>query len=145
MVRELSRKIRKPESVNPYLCLYTRMTNLSGSDCILELCIPLAQVFPGDYFQSAPDSTFIIYLSQGRIPFYLIFSKESSESCKLTVRLSQILPDSYIASSFSSETYENIQALLPNVADSEIFYLIPSSYVSILIRPQTVLFLLSPY
>lgn len=143
MIRDISRQPGSHGTLSQYLCLYTQMKNLNGSDCILEFCIPLIQILPTDYFESIPSSLFIIHLGQGKEPLYLTLNNDfsSTHTNSQTVQYSQMLSDAYITSKGLSETYEIIHTQLPNIGNSEIFYLIPDSYVSEQVYPQTAAFL----
>ena len=61
-VRDISRELNNTGTPETRLCLYTQMTNLNGSDCVLELSIPVSLIFESRKSDSIPDSLFAVCL-----------------------------------------------------------------------------------
>lgn len=134
-VRELSREINNTGALEKRLCLYTRMANLNGSDCLLEFSLPVSGTLTLSNFESVPGSLSAIYFDQADAPLVIIldspFSLEDTEAMILRYREKDGLSG-----------YDAITSPVPNAADSQVLLLLPSSYVNRLTRPYIVAFVL---
>lgn len=134
-VRYISRAVNNKGTPEERLCLYTQMTNLNGSDCVLEFSIPVSQMRVTRSSAMVSDSLFAICLSQGHTTNNIILDStlaaEKAQSLLAHYRQTGILPG-----------YDIISSPIPNVAGSEVVYFLPESYARELIRPQIIVFVL---
>lgn len=129
LVRDIARGDNNKGTPQTMICLYSQMTNLSGSSCILEIGIPITSIVKLTGQKVPVDSVWAICLNQSEEPLHIILdtSLEPDTTAKL---LQQYYHTNAI------EQYEIVRSPISNSSDSEVIYLIPSSYVSDLIRPK---------
>ena len=135
MERELSREMNNSGALEKRLCLYTRMTNLNGSDCLLEFTLPLSDTLAFHPLDPVPGSLSAIYFDQESAPFVILLDSslkvEEAEELVVRCRKTGQLPG-----------YHAVTTPIQNAAGSQALLLLPSSYVNRLTRPYTVSFVL---
>lgn len=129
LVRDIAREYNNKGTPQTMLCLYSQMTNLSGSSCILEIAIPITSLVKLTGQKVPVDSVLAICLNQSEEPLHIILDT-SLEPDVGTELLQQYHHTKAI------DQYEIVRSPISNSADSEVIYLIPTSYVSDLIRPK---------
>lgn len=129
-VRNIARGDNNKGTSQTMLCLYSQMMNLNKSGCILEISIPVTSLvnLTG---QKAPadNSVLAICLNQSEEPLHII----PDTSLELDTGTELLLQYHYTG---TINQYEIVRSPISNSADSEVIYLIPTSYVSDLIRPK---------
>lgn len=144
MVRNASEQTKNNGNSDQRLCLYTQMRNLNGSNCILEFCVPLSWILQEGDFTKMQNSNFVLRLGIGEQPLYLIQDAiaDSEESREIRIWYSQLSLEDYLSSKGTTDTYEVIVSMIPNVKDSTILCLVPNRYIQELMRPRIFGFLM---
>lgn len=134
--RDISRAPNNTGPTEPRLCIYTKMTNLNGSNCIVEFSTPIDQMpFPLGS-DNIPNSLFAICLNQGNEPLNIFLNSF------LTKEDANALITRYQQTSRDSE-FDIIHAPIPNIVNSEVVFFIPSSYTQEFVRPQIIILILA--
>lgn len=134
-VRNISREINNAGTPQMRLCLYTQMTNLNGSDCVLEFSIPVSEMLEPRISDSVPGSLFAACLKQNDESLNILLDSA------FTAKEAEALITRYQQTGILSE-YDILRASIPNVVNSEVIFLLPDSYASNLIRPQIIEFII---
>ncbi len=133
VTRNISREINHKGIPEPYLCLYTQMTNLNGSNCILEFSIPVSKMLESKNYASVPDSVFAICMLQNDEPIDILLDSTCTET------RTELLIEQYRQAKLFSD-YEILHAPIPNVPNSEVIFALPTTYVNTMISPQIIQF-----
>lgn len=133
-IRTISRQINNSGAPQSMLCLYSQITNINGSDCILEFSIPITALFESSVSDPVLNSLFAICLRQNNSFLNIILSAQLSMTDSDTL-LSLYQKNGKLSG------YEIINSSISNVPDSEVLYFFPEDYVADLIRPKITSFI----
>lgn len=133
--RNISRDVNNTGPAEKRLCLYTQIGDYGVADCILELSIPIAQSFAFEDTDYIPDGLFAICISQDDQDLYFLWNDSADGKAEL-----DLLTEYQKYSSIPN--YYVVSTQVPNAEGSAVIFAIPDDYVSTLIRPQIIAFLL---
>lgn len=135
MIRDISRDINNAGTRQRRLCLYSQLTNLGYSNCVVELSLPIADLFEQQTAAAVSGGVYAIFFGQ-------------THSNLITV-LDSVLDDQTAQSLIlqyhqlgSLSQYYVFRAPIPNTTDGEVLFLLPNSFVWKEVAPQIVTFAL---
>lgn len=133
-VRSISRSANNRGPIEQRLCLYTLVGDYGVADCLLELSFPVDHCFAFDYTEQA-QSIFIAFSTpQDNRSFYLYQSNLAAPE-SADILLSQYQRTGKIAG------YHIVRTPLSGIGNASIIWALESNYISLLIRPQLLLFI----
>lgn len=134
-IREVYRGFSKEKLPEKRLCLYTQMTNLNGSTCILELSISLAQILDEKMRVTLPNSFFFICLNQPDKSVDVLLDS-SSDPSDAEALLNQYRLKGHVSG------YNVISAPISNTNDSYVILFLSSTYTAKQVYTQITLFII---
>ena len=133
-VRHISRNINNKGTTEDRLCLYTQFGSSSKPNCVLELSIPLSQLYNSQNHEEVENGLFV-------------FSQNNGEE-NWNIVLGTNLPDARIAALLNAyhtdgraSDYHIINISVPNIRNGEIIFFLPDSYVRISLLPYIITFI----
>lgn len=134
MVRDIARENNNKGIPQTMLCLYTQITNFNEITCILEFCIPISNFTHFPSKSTLIDNCVLaICMKQAEEPLYILLDTS------LDTNTSKNLLQQYY-NTYTLEEHEIVYSWIPNTPDSQVVFLIPTSYVSDKIMPKIVAF-----
>lgn len=133
-VRDVSRGLNNTGARETRLCLYTPLTNLNGSVCILEFSIPVSKTLDSESSSAIAGSLCAVFLNQGNEPvcFFINSAFDEKEAEAMIADIQQ---------TGTLSGYDILSAPIPNVADSRVVLILPDFYVKNESRPQIITFI----
>ena len=132
-VRHISRRVNNTGAPEDRLCLYAQFSASNTPSCVLELSIPLVQLYDSGDYETIPDSLFLFCQNSGTQDWYIPLNTT------LTEEQTRIHLNDYLSLG-KTAGYHIIQSSVPNVANGEIVYFLPNSYVRINLLPYVLAF-----
>lgn len=121
-VRHISRKINNKGTPEERLCLYTQFGSSSKPNCVLELSIPLSQLFNSQDYEEITDSLFVFCQNNEDTAWNMVLDTA------LTGDKIAFLLDTYQEKG-QAQGYHIINISVPNVRNGEIIFFLPNAYV----------------
>lgn len=132
-VRHISRRVNNTGAPEDRLCLYAQFSVSTAPSCVLELSIPLVQLYDSNDYETIPDSLFLFCQNSETQDWYIPLNTTLPEE------QTRPLLDDYRAHG-QADGYHVIHSSVPNVRSGEILYFLPNSYVRINLLPYVLTF-----
>lgn len=133
LIRDISREQNNTGVLQRRLCLYSQMTNLGRSNCVLELSVPVSDLYKQQTAASVSGGVYAICLGQ----------KHNNLITVLDSAVDQEIAERLITRYQKTGTlaqYYVFCAPIPNTSDGEVLFLLPNTFVWKEVAPQIIIF-----
>lgn len=136
-VRNLSRESNDRGSTKERVCVYAKMTNINGSDCLLEMSMPADQLIDLDNINLPSGSVLGVYLTLEHGSSTLLISGEEAVGEEIKESENQSVTAEEMAEGILAQYHETgdcpgyypIVSPIDNLAGSKVTCLLPREYV----------------
>lgn len=121
VVREVDRINDNNKDLKESLCVYVKMSNLNGSECLVEMCMPIENLFEVDNM-TLPDGSIIgAYLNFDHDPYVLNIGEKTTSS--------EVLLQEYYETGECQGYYPDVIEI-HSIPDSKMICLYPEEYLN---------------
>lgn len=125
-IRKIRREAKNKDIVLDCVCAYIKMSNMGGSDCIVEATIPLAEILDFHGMVFPKDSFVALILVTNEMPQMLLLDNDTSSELQ-SADTSAILQE-YFANG-SCEAYQTLEASMDAMPDSKMVCVLSKDFI----------------
>lgn len=133
MIRDISRDINNTGTRQRRLCLYSQMTNLGRSNCVVELSLPVSDLYEQRTSAAVSGGVYAICLGEKHNDLTTVLDS-AADTQTAEALIAQCREDGSVSQ------YYVFRADIPNTTGGEVLFLLPNAFVLGQVAPQIVTF-----